>query len=457
LVKHEVHYTMPLMPQSNVTRVKPAPGNRLGERLRQLRVASGMTQTDLAGSRFSKEYVSQIERGKTRPTRETIEWLAARLGVDADFLQKGVSTDERSRLETKLARAEALVESLQNAEAIEQVEDVKTAVLASGAPELEVRLLAVEAIARQAVGEVREAIDLLVHARSIAEGPGFSDVERADLLFRLGICRYKLSSIATAVALFDQALELAERSGLPCDLLRSKILNFRSRCRRRQRDYEAAREDVERALELAECLDDRRQAAHVYFQASLIAEREGHWVLARSYAERAKSLYEELEEEADVGRLLNNLGGLNYLLGKPEAAVEHLKDAFKVLINAGRDDEAATAVSSLAQVHLGRGELEVAEEQARHALSLLDGREDRLDEIGNAQLVLGRSLLEQTRLDESSVAFDEAEETFAKFESSSHRAAVWIAKGDLAARRGDDSEAARLYRLAAETLQDFRF
>ena len=45
---------------------------RLGERLRQLRVAADMTQTDLAGDRFSKEYVSQIERSKTRPTRETM-------------------------------------------------------------------------------------------------------------------------------------------------------------------------------------------------------------------------------------------------------------------------------------------------------------------------------------------------------------------------------------------------
>ena len=33
---------------------------RLGERLRQLRVSAGMTQTELAGDRFSKEYVSQI-------------------------------------------------------------------------------------------------------------------------------------------------------------------------------------------------------------------------------------------------------------------------------------------------------------------------------------------------------------------------------------------------------------
>src|SRR4051794_38141880 len=82
-------------------------GLRLGERLRQLRVAGGLTQSDLAGERFSKEYVSQIERGKTRPTRETIEWLAARLGVDPGFLANGVATDERGRPDAALSRAEA--------------------------------------------------------------------------------------------------------------------------------------------------------------------------------------------------------------------------------------------------------------------------------------------------------------------------------------------------------------
>jgi DNA-binding XRE family transcriptional regulator len=35
----------------------------LGARLRQLRIAAGLTQSELAGDRFSKEYVSQIERG----------------------------------------------------------------------------------------------------------------------------------------------------------------------------------------------------------------------------------------------------------------------------------------------------------------------------------------------------------------------------------------------------------
>src|SRR6476661_6781821 len=93
---------------------------RLGDRLRQLRVAAGLTQTDLAADRFSKEYISQIERGKTRPTSETVEWLAARLGVDATFLASGVSTDDRARAEAVLARAEALVEKLEFGEAVDE-------------------------------------------------------------------------------------------------------------------------------------------------------------------------------------------------------------------------------------------------------------------------------------------------------------------------------------------------
>src|SRR5690348_2438699 len=175
-----------LMPRAATnTRRSTRSGNRLGERVRQLRVSAGLTQTDLAGTRFSKEYVSQIERGKTRPTRETIEWLAQQLRVDADFLQNGVSTDERSRIDTLLARAEALSATQKYAEAVEQVEDTRTAVLVTGSPELEVRMLSIEAWARQGNGEVRPAAGLLVRAMTIAEGQGFSDVDRADLLFRL--------------------------------------------------------------------------------------------------------------------------------------------------------------------------------------------------------------------------------------------------------------------------------
>jgi tetratricopeptide (TPR) repeat protein len=235
------------------------------------------------------------------------------------------------------------------------------------------------------------------------------------------------------------------------------VLTWRSRCRRRQRDWEAAREDVERALELADGLNDKRGLAHINLQASLIAERNGQWVLARTYAERARTLFEELSDRLEVGLLLNNLGGLHFLLGKPEEAVKYLKDAFAVALELGEKVEAGRAISSLAQVHLRTGEPVVAEDQARQALALLDERIDAMEEIGNAQLVLGRALLDQGRLDDAARALDEAETTLGQLSSASHNAAAWVAKGDLAQARGDEANAARLYRRAAEALQDFRF
>jgi len=432
-------------------------GPRIGERLRQLRVAAGLTQTDLAGDRFSKEYISQIERGKTRPTSETVDWLALRLGVDSGFLASGVSADDRAKAEAILARADTLLGEHVFDEAIAEYARALPAVLGTGSPELQVRALNGEAMARAQSGDVKGALALLADARGLVEGEGFSDVDRAEVLYRLGVCRYLLSSISTAVGLFNEALVLAERSELPSDALRLNVFAWRSRCYRRQRDFEAAREDVERALELAEALHDARALGQAYFQASILAERDGHWALARTYAEKAKAQYEELADRANVGRLLNNLGGIEFLLGKPEQAVEHLKHAFAVALEIGRDEDAATAISSLAQVHLRSGDARRAEEQARHALEIIGDREDMLDEIGNARLVLGRALLLQDRLDESETALAAAEDAFAQLSSASHRSAAWIAQGDLAARRGDERRAAGLYRRAAEALQDFRF
>ena len=416
-----------------------------------------MTQTDLAGDRFSKEYISQIERGKTRPTTETVEWLAARLGVDAGFLASGVSTDERARAEAMLARADALLEEHEFDAAIDEYARALPAVKRTAASELRVRALNGQAMAYAQRGDVRAGLELLAESRGLVEGDEFSDIDRADVLYRLGVCRYLLSSISTAVGLFNEALALGERSGLPSDQLRLNIFAWRSRCYRRQRDYEAAREDVERALELAEAMHDARALGAAYFQASMLAERDGHYILARTYAEKAKAQYEGLADRANVGRLMNNLGVVEFLLGKPEEAVEHFKRAFAVALEVGRNEDAATAISSLAQVHLRVGDAKKAEEQALHALEIIGERDDMLDEIGNARLVLGRALLEQDRLDEAESAFAGSEDAFAQLSSASHRAAAWIAQGDLATKRGDEGRAAVLYRRAAEALQDFRF
>src|SRR5436190_182900 len=258
----------------------------LGERVRRLRNARGLTQSELADTRVSKEYISQIETGKTRPTPHTVEWLAERLGVDPFYLADGVSEADYRETDELLAQAEEAVEEKRYEDAIGLVTSLRRT---PEAPELLLRALFVESWSRMYLGELRTALDRLERARSVAEGEMFTDVDRAEVLYRLGCCRYKLNAIEASLKHFSLGLELADRSGMPCDRLRAHILEWRSRCYRRHRDFEAAREDIERALELAEALEDYETVAHVHFQAALVADRYGQWNRARSHSERAKA------------------------------------------------------------------------------------------------------------------------------------------------------------------------
>jgi tetratricopeptide (TPR) repeat protein len=425
----------------------------LGSRVRRLRNERGLTQTELAEARVSKEYISQIETGKARPTQQTLDWLAERLGVDPHYLVDGVSDRDHREHEAIVVRAEEAVHEKRYRDAVEAIESLPRT---PGSPELHLRALFAESWARMYLGELRTALDQVERARAVAAGDAFGDVDRAQVSYRLGCCNYKLTHVDRALQDFTAALELADRSGESCDRLRAHILERRSRCYRRHRDWEAAREDIDRALELAEALGDDQTVADVHFQASLVAERNGNWPGARKHSERAKELYEAVDDPVNVGRLLNNLGALSFLLGHKEQAVAQLKESFRIALE--RDDPAgAHAVASLAQVHLRSGEIELAEQQARHALELLDGRTDYLDEIGNAQLVLGRALLEQGRLDEAEQTFAQAEESLSQLSSASHRATAWMAQGELALARSDARGAGALFRQAAVALQDSTF
>jgi tetratricopeptide (TPR) repeat protein len=366
-----------------------------------------------------------------------------------------VVPDTSTGFEAEIALAETQVESSQYAEAAAALSGIHG--LVAPDPVLAFRALVAESSARLYLGELDTALQLAERAHALAERPELGDAHRADAMFRLGCVRLKKANVSVAISWFTLALEACDRTSEKCDRLRADVLQWRSRGYQLRRAWDSARADVERALELAHANGDERTTAHVLFQASLIAERTTQTLLACYYAEEAKEIYERLGDRANYGRLLNNLGGLKFLLDRPDEAVTLLRQAVAVALEIGGTADAAQAISSLAQVHLRTGELEFAEEQARYALELLDGRVDFTEEIGNAQLVLGRTLAQRGAFDDAARSFDDAQATFGRLSSVSHGAAVGVAKGDLARMQGDCEGASDLYRAAAELLQDFHF
>lgn len=68
----------------------------LTERLRAARLATHLTQQELAGQHFSKSYISAIERGKMVPALQALEVLAERLAVPISYLLGESEIDARA-------------------------------------------------------------------------------------------------------------------------------------------------------------------------------------------------------------------------------------------------------------------------------------------------------------------------------------------------------------------------
>lgn len=68
----------------------------LGERLRAARLSAHLTQQEVAGERWSKSYISAIERGKMVPSLQALKVLAKRLAVPLSYLLGESEIDARA-------------------------------------------------------------------------------------------------------------------------------------------------------------------------------------------------------------------------------------------------------------------------------------------------------------------------------------------------------------------------
>src|SRR3954463_14485722 len=82
------------------------PMSTFAERLKSLRRAAGLSQTELAGDGISPSYVSLLESGRRKPSPAVAALLAAKLGCSTSELLDGEPSEHDRRVQLELAYAE---------------------------------------------------------------------------------------------------------------------------------------------------------------------------------------------------------------------------------------------------------------------------------------------------------------------------------------------------------------
>lgn len=413
----------------------------IADRVREARLAAGLSQTALAGSAFSPSYISLIEAGHREPTDSALAVLASRLGTTLEYLRHGEDgpNEARTRLEIDYARLD-----LTQGDAAGALRRLKALDLDVVTPALRVMALSEMARAHEAVGELEESVAILEPLVADARAR-HHHVEAATLATALVASYLEAGDLHRSVEVGERVLvDLEEADLLGTDeQLRLASTVLWAYVERGDLLYSTHR--AAELIALAESQGSPRGRGSVYWNAALVAEQRRDYELAQRYTERALALLSEGEPDRDLPRLRLNYAWL--LLrsepAQPREALEHIERAAPDLAVLGSEIELARLDVERSRAHLLLGDLATAETFVKAALDRL-GDPPRI-ETAIAQLSYGDVLYARGDNDGAAKAYRWAADMLGMMQASRQSAAAWRDLGDRFLRQGDAAAAAQAF------------
>lgn len=413
----------------------------IADRVREARLAAGLSQTALAGSAFSPSYISLIEAGHREPTDSALAVLAIRLGTTLEYLKHGEDgpNEARTRLEIDYAKLDMTQGDAAGARRRLEALDLEIV-----SPSVRVEALTTLAHAFEVLGDLESSVAILeplladsrarthhVESAKLANALVASYLEAGDLHRSVEVGERTLADLESAdLTGTDEHLRLAS-TVLWAYVERGDLLYATHR--------------AAELVRLAESLGTPRGRGSVYWNAALVAEQRRDYELAQRYTERALALLSEGEADRDLPRLRLNYAWL--LLRSdpvdPRAALDQIERAAPELAVLGSELDLSRVDVESSRAHLLLGDIDAAERFADAALARL-GDPPRL-ETAFAQLSRGDALHARGDAEGSARAYESAADLLGMMSASRQSASAWRDLGDRYAMHGDSAAAAQAY------------
>ncbi|HJT63733.1 MAG TPA: transcriptional regulator [Candidatus Limnocylindria bacterium] len=317
---------------------------RVGGRIRVARRRAGLTQTQLAGDRYTKAYISALETGITRPSMVALNYVAERLGLPAShFLGDTNPTWTRLEVDMRLAAGDWVGAADGYRTLIgESLGDVARAEVLRGLAEAEARLdhgreaIAAAAESARLFGSLGRAADEALARYWLAYGTYLTDNE-ADARTQL------------------QALLGQTRGGLRVEPeFEMRVLTALAAVESRVGEHARSLAYLEEARGLADDLDDRRRATFL-FNLAISYRETGDVEAAIRVGQQGLALYRAAGAPFESATIENDLALAYLAMGNLGRATEMASEAHQQFEAAGDDRFLAAVLDTEAQIALAGG------------------------------------------------------------------------------------------------------
>jgi transcriptional regulator with XRE-family HTH domain len=418
----------------------------LGQRIRAARVAKGWTQTQLAGDDISVGYVSRIESGQRRPNSQTLDDLAARLGVPTEHLLRGVTAREYDEIKLTLDFAELSLETGEHLEAEAQARQALDRASVASQDELVFRAHYIIARALEGQGNLDDAIielEGLVYSRK----GGLLRIKSAIAMVR---CLKVSGDLNRAIEVGERVMGSLAGSHIDsCDEAVQLTVTVAAAYFHRGDTGHAVRM-CRKAIVKAETLDSPIARAAAYWNASNFEARRGSVSNAVPLAERALALLAEGQDARNLARLRSTLGSMQLELDPPEVpdALRNLEQAAEELIwSSASPNEIAGNNCYIARAHYLGGDLPRAEEMCAEIIATVKDESPIL--AAEAEALAGQVAAARGDAESAARAYRRAVFTLTAVGADKGAAQLWFELADLLEDVGEVDAARDAYRSAA--------
>ncbi len=195
----------------------------VGEKIRDLRKKLGLTQEQLAGLELTKSYVSQVELGRIRPSRNALKVMAQRLGKPLGYFLD--NDDDLRTIEVLLKAARALWASHRLDEALVGLDEGRLLAERMGRDDI----LATIAVEMGRLEMTRHRIpEAIQHLTRALDTPGIQEQPELviDAASVLGQAYADAGVYHQAVVRFQQSVEMARMESVSDDLAASALCRY---------------------------------------------------------------------------------------------------------------------------------------------------------------------------------------------------------------------------------------
>lgn len=359
--------------------------NSVGAKLKQARVARGLTQEQLARGVASKGFVSLVERDLLNPSLPKLRLLADRLDrplayfvqdlpdQDAEYLRK---TAELALRAGEPDRALKLVE-----------ESAGLPMTANQRADLE-RLRGVALLAK---GRQAKALASLYRAAELVppDDPELSAAIFTEIGAALGNAERFSASLETNL----RALQFLDRAKHGDPDLRARLLTNLANDSYRLGDTDGAIDYLKQALEVATDAESLFRLANAHMGIGIAARAAGDLARAISHCDRALSLHRRIGQFKIANQILHNLGEAYFSSGNLRQAKRSQSECLERARQLKDTAAIAAATTELARYALAEGKIDEAIRFARDGQVAAIAAQDHLFQA--AGMALEASALEK--------------------------------------------------------------